>query len=84
MGLWLKLEPRDWASLLLTICLVWMTEFFNTALESMIDLASPEVHPLARLGKDVGAAAVLIAAITSALVGLLILGPPLIDRLEGR
>jgi diacylglycerol kinase len=36
------------------------------------------MHPLAQVGKDVGAAAVLIAALVSALIGFLILGPPLV------
>jgi diacylglycerol kinase len=57
--------------------MVWAAEFFNTAIESIVDLASPEENPLAKAGKDVGAAAVLIAALTSILIGLLILGPPL-------
>lgn len=76
IGLWLRLEPRDWAILILTIALVWTAEFINTALEAVVDLASPQLHPLAKVGKDVGAAAVLISALTAVLVGLLILGPP--------
>lgn len=74
---WLHLPTRDWAVLLLTIALVWTAEFINTALEAVVDLASPQHSPLAKMGKDVGAAAVLIAALISILVGLLILGPPL-------
>ncbi len=77
LAAWLKLPARDWAVLFLTIALVWSAEFLNTALEAVVDLASPYHHPLAKVGKDVGAAAVLIAALTSILVGLLILGPPL-------
>jgi diacylglycerol kinase len=73
----LRLPPRDWAVLILTIAIVWAAEFLNTALEAVVDLASPDLHPLAKIGKDVGAAAVLIAALASVLVGLLILGPPL-------
>jgi diacylglycerol kinase (ATP) len=80
-ALWLQLPIRDWAMLLLSIALVWTAEFINTALEAVVDLASPQHHPLAKVGKDVGAAAVLIAALTSILVGLLILGPPLWERL---
>lgn len=76
----LQLSLQDWAILLLTIALVWIAEFLNTALEAVVDLASPQHHPLAKTGKDVGAAAVLIAALTSVLVGLLILGPPLWNR----
>jgi diacylglycerol kinase len=45
-----------------------------------LDLASPVKHPLAKVGKDVGAGAVLVAALAAALVGLLILGPPLLAR----
>jgi diacylglycerol kinase (ATP) len=82
LGLWLRLSIRDWAVLFVTIALVWTAEFINTALEAVVDLASPHNHPLAKVGKDVGAAAVLIAALTSILVGLLILGPPLWVRLH--
>ena len=77
MGTWLVLSLRDWALLVLTIAMVWAAEFLNTAIEAVVDLASPVHHPLAKIGKDVGAAAVLIAACAAVLVGLLILGPPL-------
>lgn len=77
LGLWLNLPPRDWAVLVLTIAIVFMAEFINTAIEAVVDLASPVHHPLAKTGKDVGAAAVLVAALAAMLVGLLILGPPL-------
>jgi diacylglycerol kinase len=80
LAAWLRLPARDWAVLLLTIGLVWMAEFINTALEAVVDLASPQHHPLAKVGKDVGAAAVLIAAVTSVVIGLLILGPPLWEK----
>jgi len=81
IGLWLGLSPRDWAVIVLTIAMVFTAEFINTAIEAVVDLASPVQHPLAKVGKDVGAGAVLIAAIAAALVGLLILGPPLWARL---
>jgi len=79
MAAWLQLPARDWAVLILTIAMVWSAEFLNTALEAVVDLASPELHPLAKIGKDVGAATVLIAALASIIIGLLILGPPLVD-----
>ena len=82
MGLWLGLAPHDWAIIILAIGMVWTSEFINTALEAVVDLASPQQHYLARVGKDVGAAAVLIAAISSAVIGLLILGPPFWARLQ--
>lgn len=77
VSLWLKLSARDLAVLLVTIAMVWAAEFFNTAIEAVVDLASPVQHPLAKVGKDVGAAAVLIASLAAIGVGLLILGPPL-------
>jgi diacylglycerol kinase (ATP) len=80
MGLWLGLPPRDWAVIILTIAMVFTAEFINTAIEAVVDLASPVKHPLAKVGKDVGAGAVLVAALAAALVGFLILGPPLWAR----
>ena len=82
LGLWLRLIPRDWAVIILSVALVWAAEFLNTALEAVVDLASPEQHELARIGKDVGAAAVLIAAGSSVLIGILIIGPPLWEQVE--
>ncbi|MGD2162867.1 MAG: diacylglycerol kinase family protein [Anaerolineales bacterium] len=77
LGLFLGIEPLEWAILILAIGLVWTAEFVNTALEAVVDLASPATHPLARVGKDVGAAAVLISAMLAVIIGLIILGPPL-------
>lgn len=82
LGVWLRLEPRDWAVIVVAVALVWTAEFINTALEAVVDLASPEQNHLAKVGKDVGAAAVLIASVSAFLIGLLILGPPLWDRIQ--
>ena len=78
---WLRLPGRDWAILILTVMVVWMAEFMNTALEAVVDMAMPDVHPLAKVAKDVAAAAVLGGAIGAVLIGLLLLGPPLWQRL---
>ncbi|MCA9972525.1 MAG: diacylglycerol kinase family protein [Anaerolineales bacterium] len=83
LGAWLRLPPRDWAVIILAMMAVWMAEFMNTALEAIVDLASPEPHPLAKVAKDVAAAAVLVGALGSVLVGLLVMGPPLWTRLFG-
>ncbi len=79
---WVQIPPRDWALIILAIALVWTAEFINSALEAVVDLTSPQTHRLAKVGKDVGAAAVLIAAGSSLLIGLLILGPPLWVRIS--
>jgi diacylglycerol kinase (ATP) len=82
LSLWLGIPARDWAVIILTIAMVWTAEFINTALEAVVDLSTPGHHPLAKVGKDVGAAAVLIAAAAAVLIGLLILGPPLYARIQ--
>ena len=82
VGLWLQLPARDWAVIILTAALVFSAEFINTAIEAVVDLATAEHHPLAKIGKDVGAAAVLVAALAAVLIGLLILGPPLLQKLS--
>ena len=82
MALWLQLPRHDWTILLITIAMVWMAEFLNTALEIVVDLASPNLHPLAKAGKDVGAASVLIAAASALTIGVLLLGPPFLSKIR--
>lgn len=82
MAFWLQLSPRDLAVIVLTVAMVWMAEFINASVEDAINLASAEFHPMAKVGKDVAAAAVLLGVVTSIVVGLLILGPPLWERLN--
>lgn len=63
--------------LTLTVALVIVIELLNTSLEAAIDLCSPQRHPLARIAKDTAAAAVLVAAGASVIVGLAVFGPHL-------
>jgi diacylglycerol kinase len=81
LGVALHLEPIDWAILALTIGFVFVSELLNTVVETVIDLVTEEYHPLAKQAKDVAAGAVLASSITAVVVGLLILGPPLLRRL---
>lgn len=78
---WLEITPVGWAVLILTIGCVLVIEMLNTAVEVMVDLISPDFHPLAKTAKDLAAGAVLLVAITSVLVGIVILGPPLWQRI---
>lgn len=82
LGWWLNIGISDWVLLIVTTALVWVAELLNTALEALVDLASPQKHPLAKVSKDIGAAAVLISALAAALVGLLVLGVPLLDKVR--
>ena len=54
---------------------VWSAEIFNTAIESMMDHLSPEKHPRVKYIKDLAAGAVLVAAITAIIAGLIIFIP---------
>ena len=67
----------EWAILIVTIGLVLVAEGINSAIERAIDTTTPGFHPLAKAAKDIGAAAVLIAAIVSVLVALLLYAPKL-------
>ena len=69
------------AALALAIGLVLVAEAANSALEALVDLVSPDYHPLARTAKDLGAATVLLAAGCAALVGLIVLAPRLVALL---
>jgi diacylglycerol kinase len=82
LAAYLRIPPRDWAAVVLAIGMVWVAETMNTAIERVVDLASPAQHPLAKTGKDVAAAAVLLSAGFAIVIGLLILGPPAVERLQ--
>ena len=81
VAVWLQLGRIEWTILVLTVALVWVAEFVNSAVEAVVDLLSPEIHPLAKIAKDVAAAAVLLAALAAVAVGLLLLGPLLWAKL---
>ena len=78
---WLGLDFLHLSVLVLTIGAVIAGETINTTVESIVDLLSPEWHERAKVAKDVSAAGVLILSLTAVIVGLLILGPPLFERL---
>lgn len=77
LGLFLGLSRVDWLFLLLAIALVLVAEMLNTAVEVVVDLVSPDFHPLAGRAKDVAAGAVLLAALHAVVAGVLIFGPHL-------
>lgn len=82
-GFILKISYTEWLVCLVLIGLVLMAEFFNTSIEYLVDLASPEIHPLAKATKDTASAGVLMMAIISAIIGLIIFVPKLISFIGG-
>lgn len=74
MGFYLNVNSVEWMILCLTICLVLSAELMNTSIENVVNLVSPQFHPLARKAKDASAAAVLVLSIGSLFVGWFIFG----------
>ncbi len=75
LGAWLGVSAMEWVALVLAIVLVMGAEALNTALEYVVDLASPEWHALARDAKDMAATAVLVCSTGAAVVGLVVFVP---------
>ena len=74
-GFFFDIQRGEWIALVLCIGLVLAAEAFNTAIERLVDLVSPDRHPLAGEVKDIAAGAVLICAIAAAVVGLIVFIP---------
>jgi diacylglycerol kinase (ATP) len=81
-GALLRIAPAEWALIVLAIACVWVAEALNTSIEFLVDLVSPEHHPLAAKAKDVAAGAVLAAAIGAAIIGGFVFGPHVLRMLE--
>jgi diacylglycerol kinase (ATP) len=71
--LFLRVSPLEFILLALSVSFVLFAELLNTAIEVVVDLVSPDYHPLARIAKDTAAGAVLVAAIGTSVMGYLIL-----------
>jgi len=74
-GLLTGLSITEWIIIVFVISLVMGAELFNTAIERVVDLASPDYHPLAKQAKDIAAASVLVFATCSVIIGLLVFLP---------
>jgi diacylglycerol kinase (ATP) len=77
LGMLLQISQASWLALVLIITMVLAAEAANTAIEAVVDLASSQRHPLAKIAKDVAAGMVLLTAIGAIVVGCLIFVPPL-------
>lgn len=81
-GLLLKLPRVEMVLVILLVTLVLAAELFNTAIETCIDLVSPDFHPLAKTTKDVSAAAVLVLSIGAVIIGLFIYLPATLQAFD--
>jgi len=78
-GLYFRVSPLEWALLGLTIFVVLALECVNTAIEAVVDLVSPNYHPLAGVAKDAAAGGMVFAVIASLCVAAAIFGPRLVE-----
>ncbi len=74
-GIYSKISPTEWCIILLCFALVLAAEMINSAIENVVDLISPELHPLAGKAKDLAAGAVLTASIFTVIIAALIFIP---------
>jgi diacylglycerol kinase len=81
LGIFYKLEDREWLFVILGIGTVFLAEVFNTAIEFLVNFVSPDFHKEAGKIKDLAAAGVLIAAITAAVIGIVIFFPKIISAI---
>jgi diacylglycerol kinase (ATP) len=82
LALFFRISTLEFILLAFTVTLVIFAELINTALEVLVDMVSPEFHPLARRAKDVAAGAVLVASVGAALIGYLALSRYLFPSIE--
>lgn len=74
-GFVLKVSHTEWCWLIISIGFVFAAEMFNTAIEFLTDIVSPQFHPIAKKVKDVAAGAVLIAALAAVAIGSIVFLP---------
>jgi diacylglycerol kinase len=79
MGLFLKINLLEWCLLVIVIGIVFITELINTSLEALADFVDPEWNERIMKAKDYAAAAVLISAVISVIVGGIIFIPKILD-----
>ena len=79
LGLFFKLNKVEWCFIIIAIASVISAELFNTAIETVVDIVSPERNPKAKLAKDIAAGAVLVVAICAAIIGFIVFGPKVIN-----
>lgn len=78
-GYYYDITVSEWCIVLLCFAMVLAAEAFNTAIERLVNLVSPDFHPLAGDVKDIAAGAVLITAIFAAIIGFIIFLPYFIN-----
>ena len=82
MGIILKISTIEWCICIILFGLVISLELLNTAIETVVDIAMPEINEKAKKAKDISASAVLVSAIASAVIGFIIFLPKLLNLIK--
>ena len=82
LGIFLKIDEYEWIICIILFGVVVAGELFNTAIETAVDLAMPEINEKAKLAKDISAGAVLVIAIGAAISGLIIFIPKILEIIK--
>lgn len=83
LGIALRVDALSWAVIVVCIAMVLGGELLNSAVEAVVDLASPQVHPLAKLAKDYACAGVYVLSVASAVAGCIIYVRALVALVAG-
>lgn len=79
LGILFKISSIEWCFCVVAIAIVISAELFNTAIETIVDMISPEKNEKAKLAKDISAAAVLAVSIGVAIIGIIIFMPKIMN-----
>ncbi|PJF22667.1 MAG: diacylglycerol kinase [Phototrophicales bacterium] len=82
LGLWLRIEATHAAILFFAFGWTWTVETLNSAIEAVVDMVTQEFHPMAKVAKDVAASATFMASFVSVILILLLIGIPLLEKLN--
>jgi diacylglycerol kinase (ATP) len=83
LGFWLSLSAIEWVMIIVAVGMVFSAEIFNSAIEKLADEITTDFSQSIKKIKDFSAAAVLVTAIAAAIIGLILLLPPLIEKISG-
>lgn len=78
---WLQLPAIEAALILFAVGLIWIAEILNSAVEAVVDLATDDVHPMAKVAKDVSSAATLVSVLLAIVINVMLVLPAILDKL---
>lgn len=81
LGIAFNIKLSEWAIMFIALGFILGMELLNTAIEAVVDLVTLEIHPLAKVAKDCGSAATLVATFVAIVISLFVFGPYFLEFL---